>query len=960
MKLPSLALLLLLQRRRTGMSSKVSNPHDESLLPHDVSRPDASPAPEAVVSSTHGLRTTVLSEGLMRLQWNGGDARADATMDDRPTLQVVNRRIVPVANFSSSARGTSLQVATATLSVTVDVNDTSAAVEFICTHGSEPPRNYKETFAVGAAQTLPRFPTLINSEGMYLLHDGGTHRITTEDDGARPWLDKRTQQPSNLDFYFFCYGSDYEEGLSQLASITGRAPMMPHVAYGVWWCQCCPAYTSRSFEQEILAEYANHSLPLTVAVLDMDWHVGGSDPVGKGLLWNSYTWDKSLFADHADFVARLKNGSTPYGKPLKLAMNIHPGSYQIYQGPDHRPEHSDEDNYATFSRAMGVDPAENQSFGCNLYDQNYTTALTTTMLDVTGMDWYWDDCYSCTWESGENRTLNSYGDGGSCGDGVSQNVEANLFSQLAFNTHRQRVTKERPLTLNRLPGVSPSNVHTTLLQNPTLTTTAALGGHRYPAAWTGDVSGSYESLRAHVELFPAASATMLYPFFSADLGGFQPASSLTPERYVRWLQWAIWTPIFRTHGSGDNDKRIWSARFTDVYKELADAVRMRGAIMPYLYTLAYMNHRFSRPFIRPMWFDWPALPGAPGNYSSKHTPPMDLSQQFLFGDAIVHPITTDVCYSCTKRCSVPDAAKEECGVPGITAASCVACDAAGKDPVRCKAIGCCYDERADLADGTPWCYFSAGQNQSKPAVGNHTVRVSTFLPARADGRNWKRLDGKSLNTASTATGASRVQARSGLTVVEDYALGEMPVYMPESSVFALRTLESTTKPYSDPVIWAVMLPQGDGAARGGFDLYEDDGISLEYISPREASHAWTNASFESTKVEGGMSLELVFRANATAGSFKGMPNTRRHWLQLRPAPPFTAARLACNGTALSSLPNGSAPRAGSWWICGNAVEASMACPEHALQAACPPSPNDRSSVITASFQLTAGDLEVAL
>jgi hypothetical protein len=163
------------------------------------------------------------------------------------------------------------------------VKSSAASASFICTYGSEPMRSHNETFAAGKPPAPPHFPTLINSEGMYLMHDGPTHRITTEDDAKQPWLDKTTAQPSNLDVYFFCYGSDYKKGLSQLASITGRAPLMPHAAYGVWWCQCCPAYTSHSFEQEILAEYANHSLPLTVAVLDMDWHVGGSEAVGSAV-----------------------------------------------------------------------------------------------------------------------------------------------------------------------------------------------------------------------------------------------------------------------------------------------------------------------------------------------------------------------------------------------------------------------------------------------------------------------------------------------------------------------------------------------------------------------------------------------------------------------------------------------------------------------------------------------------
>ena len=1041
--------------------------------------PNPTPALGAVASQ-HGIRVTVLSSGLMRVQWQrsstpsgtasttasatGRAAPQDGTRqhapgpldDDRPTLQVVNRRVLPVPVFTTSHGTASLHVATATIALsatlsssrstgstyagstgaqghTHDREDSRARLgdgtqdlttRFTCSHESGPPRthevSFSATFPKNSSPLVPPFPAMINAAGMYAMYDGATHRTTAADDSEEPWLDKATQQPENLDLYFFCYGSDYTLGLTQLASITGPAPLMPQAAYGVWWCQCCPAYTAQSFEQEILAFYNNHSLPLTIVVLDMDWHVGGSSPVGGGLLWNSYTWDKTLFANHTDFVARLKSGDTPYQKPLKLVLNIHPGSYQIYNGPARPPEHSDEEHYAAFSKAMGVDPALNKTFNCNLYDQTYTNAVTSTMLDATGMDYYWDDCYSCTWESGINRTLNAYGDGGSCGDGVSTNVEANLWSNLAFNNHRQRITKERPLTLNRLPGVSPSNVHTTLLTNPTLTATSALGGHRYPAAWTGDVSGSWDSLQAHVALFPAASANLLYPFYSADLGGFQPASSLTPERYVRWLQWAVWMPIFRTHGSGSNDKRIWSPRFTTVYKELADAVRMRGAIIPWIYTLAHQNHALSAPFIRPMWFNWPSLPGAPAQpqplaahaHAHAHAHPAtsgqtgpgaepNISQQFMFGEALVHPITTEIISrkheTGDSNCTARPVAREECGYPGITQAQCLACSVHGKDPSRCKASGCCWlqstlrdgnaarrttdtysDDNNNVGTsvgggrnsanvsvhGVPWCYFS-GMGPKTP--GNATVRVTSFLPARNDGKAWVRLDG----TVPTNTTRSVVQGQEGLSVTEDFMLGEIPVYVPQASVFPLQTLNSTTKPFSDPLIWAVvaatLLPHTSSpgsVVKGGFDLYEDDGRTLVYKTPSNRSHAFTNASFECSQplpLPGRGSagaLTLTFTANATAGGFDGMPSSRQHWMQLRPAPKAPAEsksnKFVCRpGTkheyVLSLLPAGAPGRAGFWWVCGTHVEASMTCSDGALVLACPASPNSAATVITAQY-----------
>jgi hypothetical protein len=40
-------------------------------------------------------------------------------------------------------------------------------------------------------------------------------------------------------------------------------------------------------------------------------------------------WEPSLFADPATFVAQLHSGTSAYPRPLRLALNIHPGSYNF-------------------------------------------------------------------------------------------------------------------------------------------------------------------------------------------------------------------------------------------------------------------------------------------------------------------------------------------------------------------------------------------------------------------------------------------------------------------------------------------------------------------------------------------------------------------------------------------------------------------------------------------------------
>lgn len=70
----------------------------------------------------------------------------------------------------------------------------------------------------------------------------------------------------------------------------------------------------------MLAEYRARSLPLSIAVLDMNWHTDG---------WNHYTWETSLFPDPAAFVASVHDGTSGFAQPLKLALNIHPGAYNL-------------------------------------------------------------------------------------------------------------------------------------------------------------------------------------------------------------------------------------------------------------------------------------------------------------------------------------------------------------------------------------------------------------------------------------------------------------------------------------------------------------------------------------------------------------------------------------------------------------------------------------------------------
>ena len=446
--------------------------------------------------------------------------------------------------------------------------------------------------------------------------------------GGSPFFPPAPPAPKRpADLYFMCYGGsteeaeqvgeqvvevDYAEGAMQLAAITGAPPLMPAAAYGVWYSGCCiPAlYTSDAVRHTLLGNYSAHDLPLDVFVFDFFWHRQGP--------WGGYSFDRARFPDGEVLLAEMQDGSSPYGAPLITLNNHHPNGYEITA--------ASEDRYAAFATAMGVDPAAGTNFSCAFYDRRYVTALQDALLAPVE-DYPWVDCVTCT----------AHGDCGNKTNTALQHLDFNLHANYAFDALLARDGR-RGLTLNRLPGRGDgSNYNDGALNGSRLT--GNLGAHRYPGAWTGDIGNDSNKLPASVTLFPAAFSGHLWAAFSVDLGPYA-AGDLSLDfptmgaRFVRFVQWGVWSPIFRPHDGGNTDTRVWE-RAEPYSTALRDATRLRGALTPFVYTLAARSASAEAwPFIRPMWWDYGA--------AAKSCCGVDawaLPGQYMFGDdVLVSPV----------------------------------------------------------------------------------------------------------------------------------------------------------------------------------------------------------------------------------------------------------------------------------------------------------------------------------
>lgn len=534
----------------------------------------------ACVTGKH-YRFTLLTERILRMEYD-----PEGLFEDRPSQTVICRDL-PVPEYRVKDSGACLEIDTRHYHLTYNYsleeeftpNNLIIDAKNGFTHYGgrwhfgakvygDPPRHHN---LYGTARTLDRSNGPVELE--YGLMNSAGHSFF--DDSETALFGENglfvSRRPGTVDVYYICCQRDYGEALKDFYRIAGRPPMLPRYALGNWWSRWYP-YTEESY-LALFDRFKKEDLPFTMAVLDMDWHITKVDPkYGGG--WTGYTWNKEYFPDPAAFCKKL------HEKGAHICLNLHPADG--VQGF--------EDAYPVMAKANGVDPATDEPVIFDITDpvfiQSYFDHLMHP-LEADGVDHWWID-----WQQGRKCNvpgmdplwlLNHYHYADSCRDG------------------------KRGLILSRYCG---------------------LGGHRYPAGFSGDTVVSWESLDFQA-YFTLTATNAGFCFWSHDIGGFMRGVR-DPELFVRWLQLGVFSPFLRLHSTRNDfaSKEPWS--FDPNYQSaIGQFLRLRHRLIPYLYTEAYRQHRELEPVIRPVYYSYPMEDRA---YSEKN--------QYLFGSQLmVCPIT---------------------------------------------------------------------------------------------------------------------------------------------------------------------------------------------------------------------------------------------------------------------------------------------------------------------------------
>lgn len=114
-----------------------------------------------------------------------------------------------------------------------------------------------------------------------------------------------------------------------------------------------------------------------------------------------------------------------------------------------------------------------------------------------------------------------------------------------------------------------------------------LGSHRYQLGFSGDTYDTWDVL-AFLPYFTATASNVGYGYWGHDIGGhMQMVKRPTEaEMMTRWIQYGVFTPIFKTHSNNSSrmERRIWA--FPNHYEYMKDAIELRYALSPYIYDMA--------------------------------------------------------------------------------------------------------------------------------------------------------------------------------------------------------------------------------------------------------------------------------------------------------------------------------------------------------------------------------------
>ncbi|MCR4824970.1 MAG: DUF5110 domain-containing protein, partial [Bacteroidales bacterium] len=410
--------------------------------------------------------------------------------------------------------------------------------------------------------------------------------------------------------YYFIWGGDADGVIAGIRSLTGRVPMLPRWSFG--FHQSRERYKTSRELLEVLGEYRRRGIPLDGMV--QDWQYWGNN-----YLWNAMDFLNEDFRDAQAMIDEV------HAQKAHLMISIWSSFGPMTLQYRELAEQGHLIDMGTWPRSGLGDwpPRMEYPSGVRPYDPFSSEARDLYWRYLTkmwgmGIDAWWMDS-----TEPDHHTLRADRD--------------EDFELMTAKGSLRRVRNAYPIAA--VEGVYDHQRAASADRRVTILTRSAYAGQQRTGAqvWSGDVPSNWETLRQQL---PAGLGFALTgnPHFNPDLGGFfanaynrhnADGSAVYNDRfrelYVRWMQYGVFMPMMRSHGTEvPREIYLYGQPGEPVYDALVSAVKLRYRLMPYIYSTEWEVSSADGTFQRALMMDFP---------QDRRT--WELEDEFLFGRSLL-------------------------------------------------------------------------------------------------------------------------------------------------------------------------------------------------------------------------------------------------------------------------------------------------------------------------------------
>ncbi|XP_066250642.1 lysosomal alpha-glucosidase-like [Euwallacea similis] len=447
-----------------------------------------------------------------------------------------------------------------------------------------------------------------NSHGVFLLNSNAMDILLQ----PTPALTFRTIG-GILDFYFFM-GPSPSDVVDQYTELVGRPYMPPYWSLGFHLCRF--GYKTLNQTREVLENNLKAGIFIDTQWNDLDYMNNSND----------FTYDKVKYEQLPAFVEDLhshgmhyvplidagvsageKSGSyPPYDAGIKMDIFVKNSSGQPFVG---KVWNSHSTVWPDFTHPNTVD---------------YWTQMLKNLHQQVPFDGAWIDmnepsnflsgsANGCPKSNLESPPYLPGVDGGAL-NYKTMCMTARQYAGLHYDVHNLFGITEAIITSFAMAEIRG--------KRPMVISRSTFSGHgHYAGHWSGDVFSTWDGLKQSI---PHLLSFSLYgvPLMGADICGFN--GNTTEQLCNRWQQLGAFYPFSRNHNTDDGIPQDPASMGPLVVKSTKKALRVRYALLPYLYTLFYRAHQSGETVARPLFFEF---------YKDRET--LSIDKQFLWGSALL-------------------------------------------------------------------------------------------------------------------------------------------------------------------------------------------------------------------------------------------------------------------------------------------------------------------------------------